>query len=168
MKKLLVFIITTGLITSCNDNKESTTSNTADSTNLVQDTLPHLDLNNKNFTAVRPYDKPVDEALANECILNMETTFTRSTDATLKSAYTKSVSFGSKALRDWLEQYDVLEQSDSLVISFGMYTQNAVTNLSLDRRALNRITVFVWPYKFDQAGNATSLTRPFNIGSLHP
>ena len=173
MKKILFFVISAGLLTACRDNPDynngAASSTSKSNTEAVQDTtIPYIKFNDKNFAAAQPYDTVVNETLATGCIDEMGRVFSVTSDATLKAAYTKSVKFGSKALRDWLIQYDILEKSDSLSISFGMYTQDAIDELKLDQKYLNRVTVFIWPYKLESNGSLSSLTKPFNIGSLHP
>jgi hypothetical protein len=113
------------------------------------------------------FDQPVNKEIAERCVKAMETMYVTTPDfEQMKKSYTQSITFGSKALCEWMRDMKIYEDSKLVSLRLGVYTDEAVKEWKLDAKYLGRVTAFVWPYK--DLGATETLTDPFNVGSLHP
>ncbi len=163
MKKILLLLLVSGLgLLACNDKEDDDHSKKA----TVDSTA--MNYNKGNFGRVQILDKEVDSVNARKCIDSMQALYEGTDYDAIKASYTRSVTFGSENLKQWLTDQHIFESSDSIVLCLGIYTKDAVRDWNLPEDHYGRMTIFVWPYKIGITGEMASFVNPFNVGSLHP
>jgi hypothetical protein len=121
-------------------------------------------------------DEEVEADLAQGCIDAFEALMKDGASFnTMKHAYTKSVSFGTAALGQWLMKHEQQSDFNKLKICLGIYTEAMVKAHKLPADYQGRLTVFLWPHKDEMIAKITDpITTimmdapPFNLGDLKP
>lgn len=163
MKKILLLLMISGLWLSACDDKEDD-----DKEKKVSTESAGMKYNQVNFGKVQILDKEVDSVNARKCIDSMQALYEGTDYNAIKASYTKSVTFGSANLKQWLTDRNIFEESDSIVFYLGIYTKDAIRDWNVPEEYYGRVSIFIWPYKKETSGTMTSLQNPFNVGSLHP
>lgn len=101
----------------------------------------------------------VPAQLARECMEQYEQVMNGNDLTRIHDAFTASVTFLTPEYSAWISGY--LLTTDSIRISFGVYTANACAQLGIPGSE-GRLTAFVWPI----AG--TQEFEPFNVGQTEP
>jgi len=116
------------------------------------------------------FDEPVNFTLAKVCVELYE----KADIHTLPR--TNSIIFKRHELVKWINQIEV-EDYDNLRVCMGIYTAEILKDHPELGHLLNRVSVFLFPFKGDaHAGNVTAngnskdgkYVDPFNMGELHP
>ncbi len=103
----------------------------------------------------------VPSTLAHECMDNFDSIVKGDDLGAIKASFSNSVSFKTPELSAWLKGNEYLENTTSIRISFGIYTEEAATQLHIPHLA-GRLTAFVWPMV------AAEEKPPFNLGTIDP
>ena len=139
------------------------------------------------LTPLRRRGRPVDPTFAAQCISDYS--------IFLESApKTEYVDFGGTELEKYIADILKTNSKSSFRLYPGIYSESAITHLrtlvdeddiaameEIDSLPSKRLTVFIWPYTIEKAGNEqyTNLnrtkiidglrnTKPYDLGELHP
>jgi hypothetical protein len=99
--------------------------------------------------------------IAQECMKYFNTIMNGSDLGPIKQSFSSSVTFKTPEFAEWLIDNKYLENTTTIRISFGIYTEAAAEELHIPELA-GRLTAFVWPI------NNGEEKPPFNLGQTKP
>ncbi len=103
----------------------------------------------------------VPSTLAQQCIDYYYEIMNGEDPGNIKDALSYSVTFKTPEFSNWLKNNEYLENTTTIKISFGIYTEAVAQELNIPELA-GRLTAFVVPERQGETYD------PYNIGELFP